>query len=183
MVKEYKFKVKQWLTKPDFTKNNPIPGRIMFGYIERETAKAYLVHLKAKPHPTTVCMRCGRQLTHKVSLLYGLGPECSGMWYEHPFTEDQIDQHIEALKEKLATITWSGWVPKSGVEEIEETGLEIVEFAKKDDKPESNSNKREQTKSQPATQPKNEEKPKPKYTLEVTDKLIDSLFKELERNL
>lgn len=181
--KEIKIKVKQWLTKPDFTKNNPMPLRIMFGYIERETAKAYLINVHGKPEPSAVCMRCGRKLDHPVSVLYGIGPECGGHWHINPFkSEEELNDVMDEIKQKLGDTKWTGWIPKSGVEELEETG-NLVEIQTEAPKPESNSNNGDSSKSQPAGQPKNEEKPKPKYTLEVTDKLIGQLFAELERNL
>jgi len=184
--KEIKIKVKQWLTRPDFTKNNPMPLRIMFGYIERETAKAYLVNLHGKPEPTSVCMRCGRKLDHPVSVLYGIGPECGGHWHINPLkSEEELKGVMEEIKQKLNDTKWQGWIPKSGVEELEETGitLEIQPEKPKTPSPESNSNKDGESKSQPNSQPKNEDNAKPKYTLEITDRLVEQLFKELERNL
>lgn len=185
-TKEIKIKVKLWLTKPDFTKNNPMPMRVMFGYIERETAKAYLIKVHGKPEPASVCMRCGRKLDHPVSVLYGIGPECGSHWHINPLkSEEELTEVMEEIKKKLEDTTWTGWIPKSGVEELEETGetIEIQPEQPKNPSPESKSNKDGETKPQPAGHPKNDEKPKPKYTLEVTDALIQNLFKELERNL
>lgn len=82
--------------------------------VKRETQKAYLVEGHALATPTTRCRHCGRQLTHPVSVLYGIGPEC-GKHYHIPNNPEDV----EAIKAMLEAIEYQGWVPKSGVEVFE----------------------------------------------------------------
>lgn len=183
--KEIRIKVKQWLTRPDFTKN-PMPMRIMFGHIERETAKAYLINVHGKPQPSSICLHCGRKLEHPVSVLYGIGPICGEHFHINPLnSEEELKAVMDDIAQKLADTKWTGWIPKSGVEEIEETGevVEIQPEQPKTPKPDSNPNKDGESKSQPAGQPKSPENEKPKYSLDITDKLVERLYAELERNL
>ena len=63
------------------------------------------------------CMKCGRPLTHPVSRLYGLGPECGQHFHINPFeTEQELREAVEEVDKKLSEITWSGWIAKSAVE-------------------------------------------------------------------
>ncbi len=82
--------------------------------VERETQKAYLIKGHALATPTTRCRHCGRKLTHPVSVLYGIGPEC-GRHYHIPSNPEDV----EAIKAMLEAIEYQGWVPKSGVEVLE----------------------------------------------------------------
>lgn len=124
---EYIVKVKQWMTQPtsnagfDFmyhwNKNIPMPLRVMRGRVLSETRGMVYMELRACPLKTDYCMRCGKPLTHPVSRLYGLGPECGGHYHINPFnTEEELNNAIQEIKEKLNSVTWTGWIAKSGVE-------------------------------------------------------------------
>ena len=124
---EYIVKVKSWMTKPtsnsgfDFmyhwNKNVPMPLRVMRGRVLSETRGMVYMELRACPLKTDYCMKCGRPLTHPVSRLYGLGPECGGHYHINPFnTEEELQEAIHEVREKLNNITWTGWIAKSGVE-------------------------------------------------------------------
>jgi hypothetical protein len=125
----YKIKVRQYMTKPstsqfDFHKkyNNdiPMPMRIMVGQKLEETRGMVKMRLHAKPMPSAICMHCGRTLTNKVSTLYGIGPECGGHNNINPFdSEQELNAHWEELRQKMAYITWEGWIIKSAIEETE----------------------------------------------------------------
>jgi len=139
-VKEYKINVRQFLTKPNpkYPNKAPVPMRTMFGQITKETDKAIYVVMQGKPYPSDVCMRCGRQIDHPVSILYSVGPECGKHYHINPFsTMEELDAHYEALRATLAEVTYEGWLPK-GYIEYEETGEEIekvkteLELSKKD---------------------------------------------------
>ncbi|UPI11436.1 hypothetical protein [Bacillus phage YungSlug] len=132
--KEVKVTVRQFLTKSN---KNPVPMRIMFGYVERETPKAVYVHLRAKPVPSTICLRCARTLKHPVSLLYGVGPECGGHYHVSPLEdEEQLEAYVEKLRENMKDITWEGWLPKGHIQ-VEETGVDLeIEVAEPEPEPE-----------------------------------------------
>ena len=126
----YIIKVRQYMTKPatpDFnfqsTWNNdiPMPFRIMQGRVLKETRGMLMMECYAVPLKTDICMRCGRPLTHPVSRLYGIGPECGGHAHINPFdTEDELYEALDSVKNKLAEIKWRGWIIKSAIEECQE---------------------------------------------------------------
>ena len=124
---EYIVRVKPWMTKettdPSFdfmrhwNKNIPMPLRVMRGRVLSETRGMVYMELIACPLKTDYCMKCGKPLTHPVSKLYGLGPECGGHYHINPFnTEEELQNAIQEVHEKLNSVTWTGWIAKSGVE-------------------------------------------------------------------
>lgn len=124
---EYIVRVKRWMTQKttddsfDFMRhwnqNIPMPMRVMRGRVLSETRGMLYMELRACPMETDYCMRCGKPLTHPVSKLYGLGPECGGHYHINPFeTEEELHSAIEEVKQKLNNIVWTGWIAKSGVE-------------------------------------------------------------------
>lgn len=127
--KLYRVKVRQYMTKPptqdfDFhTKWNggrEMPMRIMVGKVVGETPGMYKMDLFAKPMPSSICMVCGKTLTHPVSLIYGIGPECGRHFHMNPFdTEEELEASFEQLKQRMADIEWCGWIPKKAFEEME----------------------------------------------------------------
>lgn len=126
----YKIKVRQYMTKPSspefdfqdkFNKGIPMPFRIMVGKILKETRGMVQAECHVEAMQTAVCMRCGRRLTHPISKLYGIGPECGSHAYINPFnSEEELNENLEQLKSNLARITWNGWIIKSSIEEMEE---------------------------------------------------------------
>lgn len=128
---EYIVRVKKWMTQEttssdfDFMQrwnnNIPMPFRVMRGRVLSETRGMVFMELKGTVLKTDYCMRCGRPLTHPVSRLYGLGPECGGHAHINPFnTEEELYAALAEVKEKLGSITWKGWIAKSGVIEAVE---------------------------------------------------------------
>ena len=124
---EYIVRVKRWMTQQttddsfDFmrhwNKNVPMPFRVMRGRVLSETRGMVYMELRACALKTDYCMKCGRPLTHPVSKLYGLGPECGGHYHINPFnTEEELQSAIQEVRNKLNEITWTGWIAKSGVE-------------------------------------------------------------------
>lgn len=124
---EYIVKVKCWMTKKttddsfDFmrhwNKDIPMPLRVMRGRVLSETRGMLFMELRACPLRTDYCMKCGKPLTHPVSKLYGLGPECGSHYHINPFnTEEELQAAIQEVRNKLSEVTWSGWIAKSGVE-------------------------------------------------------------------
>ena len=126
---EYKIQVKKYMTEPgtpqfDFMSkwNNdiPMPFVIMSGIIEKETRGMYYMKLHGKAEKTSICMCCGRRLTHPVSMLYGLGPECGQHAYINPFeSEDELNEHLDEVYQKISDVKWEGWVIKSSIKYME----------------------------------------------------------------
>lgn len=123
---EYIVKVKRWMTQKttdsfDFMRHwnsdVPMPFRVMRGRVLSETRGMLYMELRACVLRTDYCMKCGKPLSHPVSKLYGLGPECGGHYHINPFnTEEELQAAIHEVRQKLSNITWTGWVAKSGVE-------------------------------------------------------------------
>lgn len=127
----YKIKVRQYMTKApsagfDFhTKWNngtPMPMRIMVGKKLQETRGMVKMELwgQITDEVTHICMKCGRALTNPVSKFFGIGPECGGHNYVHPFdTDEELRAAVEEQNEKLKEIKWTGWIIRSAIEEEE----------------------------------------------------------------
>lgn len=121
--------VKQYMTKtasPDFdfmakwNNNVPMPMRTMVGTIEKETrGMVYMkLHGEILAERTFTCMCCGKKLTNPVSQFFGVGPECGGHNYTHPFNSDEeLKMAVEAYKKVLLAKTWEGWIIKSAITE------------------------------------------------------------------
>lgn len=128
--KYYKITVKQYMTEPatisfDFQDkwNNgvPMPMVTMVGKVIKETRGMYQMELQGRAEPTCNCLHCGRSLTNKVSMLYGIGPICGQHYGINPFdTEEELNEHFEELKAQISDIKWSGWVIKSAIKQWEE---------------------------------------------------------------
>jgi hypothetical protein len=131
-LNDLRFQFSSWATKKNdfhkkFNKNTPVPMRVMFGTILRETEKCYYVELYGKPEPTTHCLHCLRKLTHNVSMYYGLGPVCGKHYYISGITEANLEEHFDEIRKKMKLIQWSGLVPKGKVT-LEYENLYVIEF-------------------------------------------------------
>lgn len=123
-LQEYKITVKSYMTKPanpgfDFmaqwNNDNPMPLRTMTGYIEKETRGMVYMHLHGEGLETVTCMCCGKELKNPISRHYGIGPVCMSKVGIVADIED-----VDTIKEKLAELTWTGWIIKSAIiEEVE----------------------------------------------------------------
>lgn len=111
---------------PGFATRKDIPTCIT-GIVLRETERALLVKGHGDVGQLVTCVRCGRKLTHPVSKLVGIGPECGGHWWDesvlgpYGFTE----AHAEQLKKMVTDIQVEAWVPKSCIRDQRETGRKI----------------------------------------------------------
>lgn len=125
----YIIKVSSQMTKQfDFNlrwnNNIPMPFRIMKGRVLKETRGMLMMDCWAVPLKVDVCIRCGRPLTHPVSRLYGVGPECGAHAYINPFeTEEELYASLEDVNSKLNSIKWRGWIMKSEIEECQEARI------------------------------------------------------------
>lgn len=126
----YLINVRQYMTRPATSEFNfhdqwnngiPMPLRIMKFTVIKETRGMVYGEACGVPLKTNTCIRCGRKLTHPVSQLYGIGPECGGHAHINPFeTEQELYAALDYVKAQLAAITWTGWVIKSAVLEFKE---------------------------------------------------------------
>ena len=118
-TEEYRITVRQYMIKPATAEfsfhdkwNNgvPMPLRTMVGHVIQETAGMVKMELHGEARPSGTCMRCGRTITHPVSLLYGIGPECGG---HHHISPDGMT--LAQCREAVSKITWTGWIIKSAI--------------------------------------------------------------------
>lgn len=121
---EVRITVKAYMTRtsePGFdfmqkwNNDNPMPLRTMVGYTIKETRGMRYMKLHGMGLAEVCCMRCGRRLTHPVSRHYGIGPECMT---KLGIVADIDD--VDAIKEKLEKVEWTGWVIKSAIIDEEE---------------------------------------------------------------
>ena len=67
------------------------------------------------------CMACGKRLTNPVSQYFGIGPECGGHNYVHPFnTDEELKEAVAEYRKKLQETKWTGWVIRSSIIQQEE---------------------------------------------------------------
>lgn len=126
----YKIQVKKYMTEkatPQFdfmakwNNDIPMPLVIMTGKVIKQTRGMVQMELHGVPEETSICMSCGKKLTNKISMLYGLGPECGQHAYINPFNSDQeLEDYLTEVRSKISDITWSGWVIKSAIKNWEE---------------------------------------------------------------
>lgn len=126
---EHVITVRQYMTKPaspefDFmakwNNNIPMPMRTMVGTVEKETKGMVYMKLHGDyiANRMYTCMCCGRKLTNPVSQFFGIGPECGGHNYTHPFdTDEELRQEVDKYRKVLLNMTWEGWIIKSAITE------------------------------------------------------------------
>ena len=131
-MREYKIEVKSYMLKkssPDFdfmskwNNNIPMPLKVMYGVKLKETNGMVRMRLHGdiKDKVTTCCMVCGRELKNPVSQYFGIGPECGGHGYTHPFSSDEeLKKAVASYREKLVNTVWEGWIIKSAIESIDD---------------------------------------------------------------
>ena len=115
---EYVIRVRPWLTK---TKQNPVPMATMAGTVMRETPKAIYASMRGIIAPSSLCLHCGRKLTHPVSLFYGIGPICGGHFHlPMPEDEEAVRANWARMERAISDVKWFGWIPKSQIAECAE---------------------------------------------------------------
>jgi len=120
-------KANRYAIKPGFAKAKNIPTCIT-GVVVRQTPKAMYLVGHGDVGDLVCCIRCGRKLTHPVSRLVGIGPECGQHWWDesvlgpYGFTE----AHAERLRQMVMSIKFEGWIPKSCVT-LEQENVENVD--------------------------------------------------------
>lgn len=65
-----------------------------------------------------ICCKCGRTLTHPVSVELGIGPVCGGHWHNWDLIGGYTPENIERLKGAMKDIKIDTWVPNSCIEDV-----------------------------------------------------------------
>lgn len=128
---QYQITVKKYMTQQasagfDFMEkwnnNVPMPLKTMIGTVEKETrGMVYMkLHGDILEERVFTCMKCGRALTNPVSQYFGIGLECGGHNYTHPFdTDEELKAAVEEYRKQLRNMKWEGWIIKSAIIEKE----------------------------------------------------------------
>lgn len=111
-----------------FARENHIPVYFT-GEILIETAKAIYVYGRGTTQTKAIgrCCVCGRTLTHPVSVILGIGPECGKHWHDWDAIGGYTAENIELLTKKVEEIKIDQWIPKACVLEITDT-TETIEI-------------------------------------------------------
>lgn len=65
-----------------------------------------------------VCMSCGRTLTHPVSVLAGIGPECGQHYWNWDFVGGYTEENLAKIKGAIENIKVDTWLPLYCIQEI-----------------------------------------------------------------
>lgn len=120
-------KIKLYKIQTGFAKYKQIP--IFFSAIElAETQKAIYLYGHGTTQTTKmgICMNCGRELTHPVSVELGIGPICGGHYHDWDLIGGYTLENIERLKTAIKEITIDTWIPRSKIEEVRDSEDEFV---------------------------------------------------------
>jgi SNF2 family DNA or RNA helicase len=115
-------KAKLFQLKAGFAKRNNL--MIYFvAEVLRETPKAYYLYGHGTTETTRigVCCKCGRKLTHPVSVELGIGPECGNHWHNWDLIGGYNLENLERLKGAMVEIIFNSWIPKSQVVQMLDT--------------------------------------------------------------
>lgn len=102
-----------------FNHDKPMPMRRMAGFVMRETKGMVYMRCRGEifSEKTTVCMCCGRPISHPISQYFGVGPVCGSHNYVNPFSSyEELQKTVKEYRENyLHKIIWEGWIPKSAI--------------------------------------------------------------------
>lgn len=74
-----------------------------------------------------ICMRCGRKLTHPVSILAGIGPECGGHYWNWDSVGGYTEENLAKLQEHIENIKIDTWLPLYCIQDTKEKCSEIID--------------------------------------------------------
>lgn len=72
------------------------------------------------------CCQCGRELTHPVSVILGIGPECGGHYWNWDAVGGFSEDKLEMLKIKIKDFKIDQWFPKSVIKEVYECEETVI---------------------------------------------------------
>jgi len=113
--------------KNGFARHNKIPMWFA-GIVLKETERAVYIYGQGTTQTTKtgICCVCGRTLTHPVSVILGIGPECGGHFHDWKAIGGYTEANIERLKSAVKEIKIDQWLPKSVIK-TKEASEEIVQ--------------------------------------------------------
>lgn len=113
--------------KPLFAKKSNIPV-IFVAKILAQTEKAVYLYGHGTIHSkkTGKCCACGRQLTHPVSVILGIGPECGKHYWNWDSIGGYDEKNIEQVMTYLQSMKVDQWIPKSVIKNRYDTNEPIT---------------------------------------------------------
>lgn len=72
------------------------------------------------------CCVCGRTLTHPVSVLLGIGPECGSHWWDWNAVGGYTEENLAKLRMVIFDMKVDQWIPKACIKEVLDTTDAIV---------------------------------------------------------
>jgi len=120
-------KAQLYKIKKGFAKHNNLP--IYFEAVKlTETNKAIYIFGRGTTETKKmgVCMKCGRTLTHPVSVELGIGPECGKHYWDWDkvggYSKENLERLTKAIKEDIRL---DCWIPKSVILSVEKLKVDI----------------------------------------------------------
>lgn len=109
-----------------FARSKDIPLYFVAKAVHQTPKAAYLYgHGTLETVRMGVCMACGRRLTHPVSVMLGIGPQCGGHWWDWDAVGGYSKENVERLKTEIPGIKIDTWVPKACIMEHLDTDEEV----------------------------------------------------------
>lgn len=114
-----------------FAKANNLPVYFAANKLKESARGVYLYgHFTTETTNMGVCCRCARTLTHPVSIVLGIGPECGGHYWDWDLVGGYTMENVERLKReigsKMKDIVIDQWFPRSIIREIKETPTVVL---------------------------------------------------------
>lgn len=111
-----------------FARHNSLPVYFVATQVT-ETSKAVYLYGRGTTETAQVgvCCKCGRELTHPVSIELGIGPECGKHYWNWDEVGGYTEENIERLSKLVRQdIKIDSWVPKAAIKETRETNDEVT---------------------------------------------------------
>jgi len=119
--------VKLYQLKAGFAKHNNLLIYFSAKVLAETERAVYLYgHGTGETVKLGICCKCGRTLTHPVSVELGIGPECGQHWHDWNLIGGYTKENLERLRGALVEIIFDSWVPKSQIVSTKDTTDTVV---------------------------------------------------------
>lgn len=110
-----------------FARDNKLPKFFVANEILQTQKAVYLYgHGTLESQKKNRCCICGRELTHPVSVILGIGPECGGHWWDWKAVGGYSEELLETLKIEIKKFKVDQWFPKGIIKEVYDCEEKIV---------------------------------------------------------
>ena len=104
-----------------FARENELPMFFVANQLLETPRAMYLQgHGTLESQKINRCCKCGRTLTHPVSVILGIGPECGGHFWNWDAVGGFSEDKLEMLKIEIKNFKIDQWFPKGVIKEIHE---------------------------------------------------------------